>query len=224
MLPTQILLNNLLYDASEMTIPTDNVDEEQLQRPAHWDTALHPPLHDLLRADQLDLRLRHLRDHDLGLRRRRPAVPLRLVRRVARDPEPGHLRDPHPPRPVLPQPARARRSSSPPSPAWPIGVALPFSPLADVLGFTALPAGFLAVLAAMIVVYLRARSSSASGASTGCRRTGHRSPALARTSAGSTTARRAGASEAPFIASRPAVIPGGRSQRRDGTANISAIP
>ena len=33
MLPTQILLNNLLYDASEMTIPTDNVDEEQLRRP-----------------------------------------------------------------------------------------------------------------------------------------------------------------------------------------------
>jgi len=25
MLPTQILLNSLLYDASEMTIPTDNV-------------------------------------------------------------------------------------------------------------------------------------------------------------------------------------------------------
>jgi P-type Mg2+ transporter len=37
MLPTQILLNNLLYDASEMTIPTDEVDEEQLRRPAHWD-------------------------------------------------------------------------------------------------------------------------------------------------------------------------------------------
>ncbi|HUO71145.1 MAG TPA: magnesium-translocating P-type ATPase [Solirubrobacteraceae bacterium] len=37
MLPTQILLNNLLYDIGEMTIPTDNVDEEQLQRPAHWD-------------------------------------------------------------------------------------------------------------------------------------------------------------------------------------------
>ena len=40
MLPTQILLNNLLYDVSEMTIPTDNVDEEQLRRPAHWDTRL----------------------------------------------------------------------------------------------------------------------------------------------------------------------------------------
>jgi len=37
MLPSQILLNNLLYDTSEMTIPTDNVDEDRLQRPAHWD-------------------------------------------------------------------------------------------------------------------------------------------------------------------------------------------
>ena len=39
MLPSQILLNNLLYDASQMTIPTDNVDEEQLARPSHWDVA-----------------------------------------------------------------------------------------------------------------------------------------------------------------------------------------
>lgn len=38
MLPTQILLNNLLYDTSEMAIPTDNVDEEMLQRPSYWDT------------------------------------------------------------------------------------------------------------------------------------------------------------------------------------------
>ncbi|HUL99389.1 MAG TPA: magnesium-translocating P-type ATPase, partial [Mycobacterium sp.] len=30
MLPTQILLNNLLYDVSQMTIPTDHVDEELL--------------------------------------------------------------------------------------------------------------------------------------------------------------------------------------------------
>ena len=40
MLPTQILLNNLLYDVSEMTIPTDNVDEELLARPAQWDIGL----------------------------------------------------------------------------------------------------------------------------------------------------------------------------------------
>ena len=37
MLPSQILLNNLLYDCSELTIPTDNVDEELLARPEHWD-------------------------------------------------------------------------------------------------------------------------------------------------------------------------------------------
>ena len=37
MLPTQILLNNLLYDVSELTIPTDNVDAELLARPSQWD-------------------------------------------------------------------------------------------------------------------------------------------------------------------------------------------
>jgi P-type Mg2+ transporter len=35
-----------------------------------------------------------------------------------------------------------------------IGVALPFSPLAGVLGFTASPAAFLAALVVMIVIYL----------------------------------------------------------------------
>ncbi len=39
MLPSQILLNNLLYDASQMAVPTDHVDEEQLARPSHWDIA-----------------------------------------------------------------------------------------------------------------------------------------------------------------------------------------
>lgn len=37
MLPSQILLNNLLYDASQLTIPTDRVDPEQLHAPSHWD-------------------------------------------------------------------------------------------------------------------------------------------------------------------------------------------
>ena len=37
MLPTQILLNNLLYDGSQMTIPSDHVDEEMLARPSAWD-------------------------------------------------------------------------------------------------------------------------------------------------------------------------------------------
>jgi Mg2+-importing ATPase len=33
MLPIQILLNNLIYDFSQITIPTDNVDEEFIQKP-----------------------------------------------------------------------------------------------------------------------------------------------------------------------------------------------
>lgn len=37
MLPSQILLNNLLYDTSQMTIPTDTTDPEMLARPSHWD-------------------------------------------------------------------------------------------------------------------------------------------------------------------------------------------
>jgi Mg2+-importing ATPase len=37
MLPSQILLNNLIYDASQLAIPTDNADPEQLARPSRWD-------------------------------------------------------------------------------------------------------------------------------------------------------------------------------------------
>lgn len=33
----QILLNNFLYDTSQFSIPTDNVDEEYLSKPKHWD-------------------------------------------------------------------------------------------------------------------------------------------------------------------------------------------
>ncbi|HXX55104.1 MAG TPA: HAD-IC family P-type ATPase, partial [Methanoregula sp.] len=37
MLPIQILLNNLLYDMSESTIPTDNVDAAYVTTPKKWD-------------------------------------------------------------------------------------------------------------------------------------------------------------------------------------------
>ncbi|NNB87878.1 magnesium-translocating P-type ATPase [Corallococcus exiguus] len=37
MLPIQILLNNMLYDVSELAIPLDTVDSEQLARPPRWD-------------------------------------------------------------------------------------------------------------------------------------------------------------------------------------------
>ena len=37
MLPTQILLNNFLYDLAQVTIPSDNVDDAYLRRPQRWD-------------------------------------------------------------------------------------------------------------------------------------------------------------------------------------------
>ncbi|MEI6280581.1 MAG: magnesium-translocating P-type ATPase [bacterium] len=36
MLPVQILVNNMLYDFSQMTIPTDRVDEDHLLKPKKW--------------------------------------------------------------------------------------------------------------------------------------------------------------------------------------------
>ena len=40
LLPTQILLNNFLYDLAQVTIPTDHVDAAQLRRPQQWDVRL----------------------------------------------------------------------------------------------------------------------------------------------------------------------------------------
>jgi P-type Mg2+ transporter len=39
MLPSQILLNNLLYDTSQLAIPTDDVDPEQVAQPTRWDVS-----------------------------------------------------------------------------------------------------------------------------------------------------------------------------------------
>lgn len=39
MLPTQILLNNLIYDASQLAIPLDNVDPEDIRKPRKLDIA-----------------------------------------------------------------------------------------------------------------------------------------------------------------------------------------
>jgi Mg2+-importing ATPase len=40
MLPTQILLNNFLYDVAQVAIPTDRVDEAFVRVPRKWDIAM----------------------------------------------------------------------------------------------------------------------------------------------------------------------------------------
>jgi Mg2+-importing ATPase len=40
MLPTQILLNNFLYDLAQVTIPTDRVDRTFIHKPQRWDVSM----------------------------------------------------------------------------------------------------------------------------------------------------------------------------------------
>src|SRR5450631_3992314 len=64
---------------------------------------IDPPLHDLLRPDQLDLRLLDFRGHAVHIPRAWKPVSDRVVHRIAGDAEPGHLRHSHAPV-TLPQP------------------------------------------------------------------------------------------------------------------------
>ena len=146
MLPTQILLNNLLYDISEMTIPTDHVDEEQLRRPSHWDMKLirrfmlfFGPISSLFDFATFAILLLGF---DAGPRSSAPAgSSSRSPRRASPSSRSVPAESPSS------TAGRARPLSSRRSSVVAIGFALPFSPLADALGFTRLPATLLAVLA-----------------------------------------------------------------------------
>jgi Mg2+-importing ATPase len=153
MLPTQILLNNLLYDASEMTIPTDNVDEEQLQRPAHWDTGfirrfmtLFGPISSIFDFATFGIMIWVFNAHAPLFRSGwfvESLATQSLVIFAIRTRRIPFLRS----RPSTPLALATVICVA-------IGVALPFSPLAHVLGFTALPGGFLAAVVVMVPIYL----------------------------------------------------------------------
>jgi P-type Mg2+ transporter len=153
MLPSQILLNNLLYDVSEMAIPTDRVDEELLERPARWDTAFIrrfmsffgsiSSVYDfltfaiLLYVFHADPTLFHSGWFVESLATQTLVIFIIRTRRV-----PFFRSAPSLPLAVTTGMCLAA------------GVALPFSPLAGLLGFTPLPARFLGALALMVVTYL----------------------------------------------------------------------
>jgi len=153
MLPTQILLNNLLYDISEMTIPTDRVDEEQLLRPAHWDTRLirrfmvfFGPISSIFDFVTFGIMLWVFNAGPTLFRSGwfvESLATQSLVIFAIRTRRIPFFRS----RPSTPLIVSTLTVVA-------IGVLLPFSPLAHALGFQALPAAFMAVLAAMIVVYL----------------------------------------------------------------------
>jgi Mg2+-importing ATPase len=153
MLPTQILLNNLLYDISEMTLPTDNVDEEQLRRPAHWDIRMirrfmlfFGPISSIFDFATFAIMLGVF---DAGATLFRSGwfveslATQSLIVFAIRTRRVPFFR------------SRASRPLTLTTlSVVAVGAILPFSPLAGVLGFTALPAAFFAFLVGMVVVYI----------------------------------------------------------------------
>jgi Mg2+-importing ATPase len=153
MLPSQILLNNLLYDASQMTIPTDNVDEEMLARPSAWDIRFirsfmlfFGPLSSIFDFATFGVMLWVLHAHAPEFRTGwfvESLATQTLVIFVIR---------------TRRQPFWRSRPSTPllaASLAVPVvGVLIPYSPFGAALGFTHLPAEYYPILAGMVVVYL----------------------------------------------------------------------
>ena len=152
MLPLQILLNNFLYDLSELPIPLDNVDEQDLARSRRWDMAFIRdfmvcigPISSIFDFLTFWLLLKVLHaDETLfhtGWFVESLATQV-LVIFVIR--------------------TRGRPFASRPHPALLltslgiVGVAmvLPFTPLAGMLGFTPLPPEFFGLLAGLMIVYL----------------------------------------------------------------------
>ena len=153
MTATQILLNNLLYDVSEMTIPTDAVDDESLRRPAHWDIGfvrrfmlLFGPISSVFDFATFGVMLfvfsAHASLFQTGwfVESLATQTLVIFVIRTRRIPF------------VRSRPGRALATTS--IAAVVVAALLPFTPAAWWLGFQPLPPLYFAVLGAMVAVYL----------------------------------------------------------------------
>jgi Mg2+-importing ATPase len=152
MLPTQILLNNFLYDLAQITIPTDTVDPGYLRKPQRWDISLIRkfmifigPISSIFDFLTFFVLLRYFHASQAEFHTgwfveslATQALVLFVIRTFG-------------------NPLKSK-------PSWPltvtvlavvlIGIFIPFSPVARILGFTALPAPFFFFLAAATVAYL----------------------------------------------------------------------
>ncbi len=153
MLPSQILLNNLLYNAGQLAIPTDAVDSETLARPAAWDIAfvrrfmiVFGPVSsvfdfltffvmlELLKAGHSEFRTGWFVE---SLATQTLVIYVIRTRRI----------------PFF----RSRPSHAMlivPTVCAVVGAIVPFTPVAGILGFAPLPPVFFLILLAMIVTYL----------------------------------------------------------------------
>jgi len=152
MLPLQILLNNLLYDVSEITLPLDNVDAEDLAQPKRWDMTFIRnfmltigPISSLFDFLTFYLLLRLFDAHESLFRTGwfvesiATQVLVIFVIRTRRNPLRSH------PNGWLVATSLAVVATA---------MALPFTPLAPYLGFMPLPLAFFGLLTALLVLYL----------------------------------------------------------------------
>ena len=152
MLPTQILLNNFLYDLSQITIPTDNVDETYLVKPQRWDIGLIrdfmvfigpiSSIFDFLTFYVL-LHFFHATEAQFHtgwfVESLATQTLVIFVIRTAKNP-------------FRSRPSTALLTTS--LAVVTVGTLLPFSPLAKMLGFTPLPLGYFAFVAVVTLAYL----------------------------------------------------------------------
>ena len=136
-----------------MTIPTDNVDEEQLHRPAHWDTRLirrfmtfFGPISSIFDFATFGIMIWVFNAHAPLFRSGWFVESLATQSLVIFAIRTHRI------------PFFRSRASKPLTittfACVTIGALLPYSPVAHLLGFTALPAAFFGFLVAMIILYL----------------------------------------------------------------------
>jgi Mg2+-importing ATPase len=152
MLPTQILLNNFLYDLSQVTIPTDNVDDEYVRSPQRWDMKLVrnfmlfigpiSSIFDFLTFYVL-LQVMHASEHEFQTGWFVESLATQtLVLLVIRT-----MGNPFRSRPSRPLLLTTLFIAA-------LGVILPFTPVAGPMGFTHLPGYYYIFLVAATVAYL----------------------------------------------------------------------
>jgi len=152
MLPTQILLNNMLYDLSETALPLDDVDDIETAGPQHWDIKLLRnfmlvlgPVSSLFDVATFYLLLTVLKANEAlfqtGWFIESLATQVLVIFIIRTRGSPFHSR---------PHPALWVATAT----VLLLAVIIPFSPLAGFFGFVALPWPYFLLLSSVVLVYL----------------------------------------------------------------------
>jgi len=152
LLPTQILLTNLMTDFPEMTIATDSVDAEMVDHPRRWDIVairkfmmtfgLVSSVFDFLTFGALLLILHATKEQFRTGWFLESVISASVIVLVIRSRKPFFKS----------RPAKALLAATLLTVV--VTVVLPFTPLASIFGFTRLPLSFLLLIAIIVVLYI----------------------------------------------------------------------